>query len=540
MDTTAPTTATTAGRRTGALALAGALALSAFAPAAAADTAGAGGGVRRVVVTTAEGGLEGARGAARAVQAAGGTVLSSLPLIGGVGAELPLGATLAPAYAVVPDRPVQLSGLRAASAEPASGVRSTLGLGAPAGEGAGVTVAVVDTGVAEVGDLADRVTHVDVTDAAGPRWSDAGADGYGHGTFVAGLIAGDGTASGGAYAGIAPAASVLDVRVAADDGTTDLLAVLRGLQEVAVYDEDGIEDDRVDVDVLNLSLSSDSPLPYDRDPLTMALGALWDSGVTVVVPAGNVGPRTATVTSPGTHPTLLTVGALDDNGTTSRADDTVAAFSARGPAKGVAKPELVAPGRSVVSLRAPQSEIDTAHAAARVGEHYFTGSGTSFSTAVTAGAAAALLGEHEELLPPQLKGLLLTTTYSAPGLSDVRAAGAGGLDVGAAFALAASEAAPAEPTAAPGSSGKGQGGGRGAAVAPGASSWSANSWSANSWSASSWSASSWSASSWSASSWSASSWSASSWSASSWSASSWSASSWSASSWSAHSWGPRR
>jgi serine protease AprX len=259
------------------------------------------------------------------------------------------------------------------------------------------------------------------------------------------------------------------------------------------------------------------------------------------------------------HPTLLTVGAVDEAGTGDRADDTVAAFSGRGPApKGAAKPEVVAPGRSVVSLRAPGSVIDVATPGARVADSYFTGSGTSFSTAVTAGAAAVLLAEHE-LLPPQLKGLLITTAYTGPGLQELRAAGAGGVDLAAARALADSTPAPPQPTE---RSKPGQGAGTESSVAPHANSWSANSWSranswsanswsrANSWSANSWSANSWSANSWSrakswsanswsANSWSAQWWSANSWSANSWSANSWSANSWSANSWSAHSWGAR-
>jgi serine protease AprX len=451
-----------------------------------------------VVVTAAGGGIAGAQAAARAVQTAGGTVLSSLPLIGGVGADLPVGTTLAPSYAVTDDRPMRLTGAPGDGTGPASTVRETLGLGAPADEGSGVTVAVVDTGVADLPDLAGRLTHVDV--------SGTGAgDGFGHGTFVAGLVAGSGAASGGRYAGVAPGAHVLDVRVAADDGSTGLLTVLRGLQEVAARD----------VDVVNLSLSSASQLPYQADPLTVALAALWERGVTVVVPAGNDGPDGRSITSPGVHPALLTVGAVDEAGTAERGDDSVADFSARGPApQGVDKPDLVAPGRSVVSLRAPGSVVDTENAGARVGDSYFKGSGTSFSTAVTSGAVAALLAAHD-LAPDRVKQLLTATAYRPHGLTDRSAAGAGGLDLAAAAAGVA-----ALPVAEPGR----RGGGPGKGVRGGQPQWSANSWSgrANSWSANSWSgrANSWSgrANSWSgrANSWSANSWSANSWSANSW------------------------
>jgi serine protease AprX len=522
----------------------------------------------RAVVGVAGAGAEGVHAAAAAVVAAGGTVLDRLPLVGGVSADLPTGSVLAPGLSVVPDRPVQLAGAAGDADGPSSTVRETLGLGAPAGEGAGLTIAVVDTGVAAHPDLAGRLTSVDVS-GAGP------GDGYGHGTFVAGIAAGSGASSGGRYAGVAPGAHVLDVRVADDDGTTDLVTVLRGLEAARSRG----------ADVVNLSLSSYSALPWQVDPLTVALTELWRTGTVVVVPAGNDGPDAGTVTSPGVAPALLTVGALDEARTAARSDDAVAAFSARGPApQDVAKPELVAPGRSVVSLRAAGSAVDVAHSSGRVGEHYFTGSGTSFSTAVAAGAAAVLRAERT-LSPHQVKVLLTSTAYTADGLVAADAAGAGGLD------LAAARTAPA-PAVVSNCPGKGKGAscerGRDAGVPgpPGlwqqlldglvsgdahaaASSWSrlsahaeawmASSWSslpadlreeltaewaarnwaggsAEQWAARNWAARNWAARNWAASSWSARNWAASSWSARNWAASSWSARNWAASSWSARNW----
>jgi hypothetical protein len=341
----------------------------------------------RVVVSAAGAGAAGVSAAAAAVAAAGGTVLDHLPLVDGVSAELPAGTALAPGFSVVEDRPVQLASGAVASAAAPMTVRQALALGAPAQQGLGTTIAVVDTGVHAHPDLAGRLTHVDVTG------SSAGAgqtsDGYGHGTFVAGVAAGDGGADG-TYAGVAPGADVLDVRVAAADGSTDLVTVLAGLEQASARG----------ADVVNLSLSSYSPLPWQVDPLTVALTRMWESGTVVVVPAGNDGPESGTITSPGIAPALLTVGALDTAGTESWTDDVVADFSARGPApQGVAKPELVAPGRSVVSLRAHGSLVDTANPQARVGEDYFRGSGTSFATAAAAGAAAVLLAGRPELAP---------------------------------------------------------------------------------------------------------------------------------------------
>ena len=525
------------------------------------------------VVVTA---VSGVADVAAAVTAAGGRVLDRLPLIGGVSAELPAGARLAPGYRVVADRPLTLaaasSTTAAASSTTAAGavstVRQTLGLAATGNEGAGITVAVVDTGVEEVPGLGGRVVaHLDASGAD----SDV-KDGYGHGTFIAGLVAGTDT-------GVAPQAQIVDVRVADDAGATSLVQVLRGLQAVAV------NADELGIDVVNLSLSSGSQLPYQVDPLTAALDALWRGGLTVVVPSGNDGAEGAgSVSSPGSDPTLLTVGGLDEHATAVRTDDTVAVWSGRGPGKfSVAKPDLVAPGQSVVSLRVPGSVIDTANAAARVDAEHFRGSGTSFSTAVTAGAIAAVLQKNPALNPDGVKSLLTRTTYSAKGLTDRYAAGSGGLDLQKALA-----AAPTATNAA-GGSGKGkaddvpgeharwtalidalytgdaEASARAwAALTPQARAWAArawadlhpdarawaarawaarawaggatNEWAARAWAARAWAARAWADSAWDGSAWNARAWAGSAWNGSSWNGSSWNGSSWNGSSWNGSSW----
>src|SRR5205823_4270064 len=221
-----------------------------------------------VVVTGAD-----ADGAAAAVRAAGGRVVADLPVVRGVAAQLRAGTTLGPQWVVAPARELHLAEATTGGTGAPSTVRATLGLPATGDEGSGVTVAVVDTGVADVPDLAGRITgRVDLTGTGA-------GDGYGHGTFMAGLIAGSGAASDGAYRGVAPGAKLVDVKVADAAGHTDLITVLRGLEWIAEHAQD--------VDVVNLSLSSYSPLPYQLDPLTQALEALWRRGVTVVVPSGN-------------------------------------------------------------------------------------------------------------------------------------------------------------------------------------------------------------------------------------------------------------
>lgn len=528
---------------------------------------------RSVVVT----GAAPAELAAR-IAAVGGKVTGHFDLISGVSAVLPAGASL-PGLIVADDRPMHVSSLPAAAVAlpghrkaqdtsgPADTLRATLGLPATGNEGAGVTVAVVDTGVAYSADLNGRLIHVDASTAPGtvatPRPLN---DGYGHGTFMAGLIAGNGKNSGGAYVGVAPEARILDVRVADRDGSTSLTQVLRGLDMVASQQK------QLDVKVLNLSISSGSPLPYQVDPLTMALDALWHSGVTVVVPAGNDGGGSGTISSPGVDPTLITAGALDEGGTGVRKDDTVAPYSGRGPApQGVAKPDLVAPGSHLVSLRDPHSVVDRENPTSRIDDAYFRGSGTSMATAVTSGAVADILAVRPNLSPDGVKSLLTGTAYTSPGLHNRKAAGAGGLDLKAALAAAPTVPDPGTTDVAPpGPAWLWDAFSRAVlndnkqlalslwrqmpeearswiarswiSLSPTARSWIDQHWDARSWialgagGAQDWEARYWAARSWIARSWIARSWIARSWIDEDWTARSWIGDDWDARSWIARSW----
>ncbi|MDQ1712038.1 MAG: serine protease AprX [Frankiaceae bacterium] len=489
---------------------------------------------RQVVVTSPRG----AAFAESVVRRAGGQVVARVPLADGVVARVR--GSLPGSVLVAEDRAFHVTGLSADTAG-ASTVRSTIGLAPTGREGSGVTVALVDTGVADVRDLRGVVTdHVDVTGTGN-------GDAYGHGTFMAGLIAGNGASSNGRYTGVAPGARLLDVKVADGAGTTSLSKVLRGLEVVG----------RRDVDVLNLSLSSGSPLPYQVDPLTRALDKLWDRGVVVVVPSGNDGPDDRTVTSPGSDPTLLTVGAVDDNGTAARSDDTVPSWSSRGPApQDVAKPDLAAPGTHVVSLRAPGSTVDRTNPDSRVESAYFRGSGTSMATAVTSGAAAALLAERRGLSPDKVKNVLVGSTYDAPGLAVADAAGSGGLDLAAAYDAKARKVRSAK-------AGR-PGGDQEAAFAdlagawfdndfnaaarawaqlgPQARAWAARAWAAmvwqraNSWSTAEWLARAWAARAWAGAAWSGDEWLARAWAARAWADTDWAARAWAARAWAARAW----
>ena len=269
--------------------------------------------------------------------------------------------------------------------------------------GRGIGVGVLDTGIAASGDLAGRV--VASADLSG-EWSFT--DSYGHGTFMAGLIAGGGQAGG--PAGVAPGADLVDLKVAGADGATTLGQVLAALQLADAAR------DRFNLRVLNISLGAPADDPATA-PLTEAVERLWADGITVVAASGNEGGGTE---APGLDPYVLTVGAVDAAG-------AVPDWSSRGTDfAGRAKPDLVAPGVGLVGLRAPGSTIDLANPSARVGDHYFRGSGTSMSTAVVAGAAALVAADHPGWGPDRIKAALTGSAdpVGQPG------SGAGALDLG--------------------------------------------------------------------------------------------------------------
>lgn len=297
--------------------------------------------------------------------------------------------------------------------------------------GRGVGIAVIDTGVTAVPDVQGRlVGGIDLTVEAD------GVDRYGHGTFLAGIAAGDGAASGGRHAGVAPGAHIVPVKIAGANGAADVSQVLAALQWVVSFR------DVHDIEVLNLSFGTDSTQSQRTDPMNYAVEKAWDAGIVVVAAAANHGPAAGTVMKPGDDPLVITVGATDSMGTTDRRDDIVSAFSSRGPtvADGLMKPDLVAPGAHLVGLRSPGSTIDEGFPEARVDNAYFRGSGTSFSTAVVSGAVALLRQAHPTWTPDQIKGALLSTTAPGP-VGDRNIDGHGAIDLPRAHALASPPAA---------------------------------------------------------------------------------------------------
>jgi serine protease AprX len=416
--------------------------------------------------------------------------------------------------------------------------------------GAGVGVALVDTGVVPVPDLANRVVYrVDLTAEAD------GYDRFGHGTHLAGIIAGDGSSSGGSIKGVAPGANIVSVKVAGWDGATDVSVVIAGLQWIVSHRSD------FNIRVVNLSFGTNSKQSYLLDPLDYAVEQVWFSGVLVVVSAGNLGPQAGTVTKPGDDPFVVTVGAADLKNTLDLKDDTVADFSSAGPTQdGLGKPDLFAPGITIVSDRDPGSTIDQLHPAAVLNDNYFKGTGTSQAAAIVSGVAALMFQAAPSLTPDVAKAALTTMT------TDKAITGLPGLQPALVSADDAVKAAiGGQFTRFPANQGLARSTGLGSLEASRGSlhvyadlngdgvpelvtgeidvlgrpwvGWDANSWGANAWGGTAWSANGWGANSWGGMSWDANSWGANGWGANSWGANGWGANGWGANGWGANSWG---
>jgi serine protease AprX len=487
----------------------------------------------------------GIAGATGLVNGLGGQVVNALPLINGIVADVPslfLGALGAvPGVQVTPNVGVSVAeaapggpGRPPAAVFPAATGASQLA--AAGNTGQGVRVAVLDTGVANLPDFAGRL--VDGVDLSGEN--NPFRDSYGHGTFVAGLIAGNGASSGGQYAGEAPGADLISVKVAGSSGKTDLATVILGVGWVVEHQSS----DRIAV--LNMSLGATPFASTVLNPLDMAVEAAWHSGVAVVASAGNAGPFNGTVLSPGDDPLVITVGALDDHGTANVADDTMGDFSSVGPTTpdGWFKPDLVASGRSVVSLRVPGSTLDRTYPTARIGAANFVGSGTSFSAAVTSGAAALASQDGTVVRQPDaLKAKLLGGSTDGP-VGNPFVDGHGSLNAywaTQAQGVSIHQTTPLLPQAAallglPVSLATSWNGSAWNGSAWNGSAWNGSAWNGSAWNGSAWNGSAWNGSAWNGSAWNGSAWNGSAWNGSAWNGSAWNGSAWNGSAWNGSAW----
>ena len=383
------------------------------------------------------------------VEQHGGTVTATLPLVQGVAAAVPAShiEALAREHGVVSitaDRTARLSDMSYDASTTASNfTRTTQATAAWArGDvGQGVGVAVLDTGVSPMPDFGDRLVH-------GPDLSGEGTtiDTYGHGTVMAGIIGGGGNDSedraGGAYTGVAPGANIVAVKVAGANGVVDVSTILQAMSWIAAYKN------QFDIKVMNLSWGVASTQDPTIDPLNYAVERLWSNGIVVVVAAGNSGPYKSTVTKPGDDPLVLTVGAYNDRNDTYSGNDIMNGWSSRGPtATGLQKPDLVAPGRTLIATRSYGSTVETGNPTALVAPSYIRGSGTSQAAAVVSGLVALLLQARPDLTPDEVKDVLTATAQPIQGASH-SAQGAGRVQVSDAWG--ATPSAPPQPAVATG------------------------------------------------------------------------------------------
>ena len=294
--------------------------------------------------------------------------------------------------------------------------------------GAGVGVAVIDTGIS--GDLPDFQTaqgsstsRVIASAVVDPGATTAG-DTYGHGTAVAGLVAGNGwyrdsnDSLVGQYAGTAPDANLVSIKVANDSGQATTLDAIYGLQFAVDHKSD------YNIRVVNLSFRSTSAQSYTTDPVDAAVEQAWFDGITVVAAAGNLGSAPDAVSyAPGNDPYVITVGATDTQGTVSNWDDAQTSWSSRGQTQdGFSKPDVLAPGAHIITPLAPGSSFASACPACVVGGAYFQLSGTSLAAPIVSGIAADLIAAHPWWTPTMVKGAIVNTAATlSDGSSEIRA-----------------------------------------------------------------------------------------------------------------------
>jgi serine protease AprX len=425
--------------------------------------------------------------------------------------------------------------------------------------GKGVGVAVIDSGITPVKGLGGTGKVVNGPDlsfesrAANLR----NLDTFGHGTHMAGIIAGrdpevapNKENDNQHLVGMAPDATLVNLKVAAADGAVDVSQVIAGIDWAVAHRDDP----ELNIRVLNLSFGTDSVQDPRMDPLSHAVESAWRHGIVVVVAAGNDGVTTSRLRMPAANPYVLAVGAADSNGTDGKADDLVGEFSNGGNA--TRHPDLLALGRSIASLRVPGSYIDASYPGGLIPndpyQRYFRGSGTSQATAVVSGAVALLLQQRPTLTPDQVKYLLTSTATrldarKAPLSGNPQAQGAGELNLQK--ALDTPTPAAAQTWAASLGTGSLEAARGSAFVADPVTgvelhgeqdimgrAWNATSWSTQATNCTAWDDDTWNGTTWSSRTWSSTTWTGATWSSRTWSDATWTGTTWSSRTWSSRTW----
>jgi Subtilase family len=418
--------------------------------------------------------------------------------------------------------------------------------------GQGVDVALLDSGVLPINGLMTPNKLVIGPDLSRESQSPSlsGLDTFGHGTHMAGIIGGldtgqtpdSSTNSPDHFVGMAPASRIVSIKLADAHGQTDVSQVVAGIGWVI----DHAHDKGMNIRVLNLSFGTDPAKDGRLDPLEHAAEVAWSRGIVVVVSAGNGGAEDDGLASPALSTDVLAVGSQDTKGTTDTSDDTVASFSKRGnTGKGERGPDIVAPGVSLVSLRAPGSYIDQTQPQGRVGERFFKGSGTSQSAAVVSGAAALMLSQRPQLTPDQVRDALRKSARSLDGVSH-DAQGAGALDLSAARDVVAQM----KPGRSAGHKDSNrsltknqQNNGRWSraddawegSLADGAY-WDGATWAGATWAGATWAGATWASDDWDGATWAGATWAGATWAGATWAGATWAGATWADQDWSSAGW----
>jgi serine protease AprX len=443
--------------------------------------------------------------------------------------------------------------------------------------GKGVDVALIDSGVSPVKGLdgSNKLAYgPDLSfESQSPQLRNL--DTFGHGTFMAGLIAGNDDPTAGndpaasVYRGVAPGARIVSLKVATADGGTDVSQVIAAIDWVVQHRNDP----GMNIRVLSLSYGTNSTQKYGIDPLAYAAERAWKAGIVVVAAAGNTGyqrDRSAPgLADPAYDPYVIAVGGYDSNGTATTSDDVMGAYSASASVGSAKNPDFVAVGSHVQGLRVPGSYIDQTHPEGLISDRFFRGSGTSEATAIAACAVALILQKYPSATPDAVKRLIAINAKNVPGTTTqvqgggeialsalaskapvswvqtyIDATGTGSLELsrgsdhvsmdgvaltgeqdifGHQFDSSAMATLEANGRSWTGGTWNG-------------SAWAGDGWTGTTWDGRSWSGRSWTGRSWSTLSWSGNSWDGRSWSGRSWTGNSFSGGSWSGRSWSGGSW----
>jgi serine protease AprX len=503
---------------------------------------------------------------------AGGTVVRELGLIDGFSARIPSAklneiSQLPGVTAVSPDSAASFHSAYDPGADPFSMASTAAAIGASDAwrqgiTGAGVDVAVLDSGVTPVVGLAAPGKVVNGPDLSFDSQTPSvqHLDGFGHGTFMAGLIAAkdpgaDVNHPGSAYLGIAPDARIVNVKVGAANGAVDVSQIIAGIDWVVQHRHDN----GLNIRVLSLSLGTHSNQDYRLDPLAFAAEVAWRYGIVVVVAAGNDGASTGRLDDPAIDPFLIAVGAAGTQRDYS--NSLAAAFSSLGD--GVRNPDLLAPGVHLQGLRVPGSYIDQQYHSAAFGDRYFRGSGTSEATAITAGVVALILQKRPNLNPAQVKAILkagadsqrhegeqqggngllyaagavtdhlldVTEVVSQPFLPSI---GTGSLEAarGGSHVTLGGIALAGEKDI----FGHGFSAGQLAWQTALGRSWRGGNWNGTTWTGTTWTGTTWSGTTWTGTTWTGTTWTGTTWTGTTWTGTTWTGTTWTGTTWTGTTW----